>query len=131
MRHKLIPSMLMRMTDYDDGRVTCTDHDIILHRYYTWRDRRIDYDAILEVLEIPLEAMGRRRRVPEHGIHDHVHWFNADPNRSSKQFALIIYLNEKIRPVITPDDPDRVMSVLAAHGVKVRVGQSEDYGSGA
>jgi hypothetical protein len=111
----------MYMAGYDDGRIKCTDRDIIIRRYYTWRSRRIDYDAIQEVREVPLAAMGRIVR--DHGSNDDLHWFNVDPNRSRKLFALVIYLNEKIRPVITPDDPDLVISVLTAHAVKVTISQ--------
>jgi hypothetical protein len=118
----------MYVEDYDDGRVALTDRDILIRRYYTWRNKRIDYDAILEVREVPLAAMGWR--VKEHGSDDNRHWFNADPNRSRKVFALVIYLDEKIRPVITPDDPDLVISILTAHGVKVTISQGEEYASG-
>jgi hypothetical protein len=52
-----------------------------------------------------------------------VHWFNFDPHRPRKDVALVLYLDGKIRPVITPDDPERVSAELAAHEVNVTRGR--------
>lgn len=52
-----------------------------------------------------------------------MHWFNFDPRRPRKDVALVLYLDGKIRPVITPDDPERVTGELEAHGVNVTSGR--------
>ena len=124
------------MAGYDDGRVVCTDDEIILRRYYTWRARRIRYEAIREVRQVPLASLGMVRI---QGSGDFVHWFNYDPHRRHKDRALILYVladttkvsavhtpgdtDERVKPVITPDDPDSVIAELAAHGVKITSGQ--------
>jgi hypothetical protein len=118
------------MAGYDDGRVACTDDEVILRRYYPRRAKHISYQAIREVRQVPLATIGRRIQ----GSGDGVHWFNYDPGRARKDHALVIYLDaatrkrglaekllmaDEIRPVITPDDPDQVTAELAAHGVKI------------
>jgi hypothetical protein len=118
------------MAGYDDGRVACTDREIVIRRYYTRRDKRISYQAIREVHQVPLATLGKR----SHGSGDGVHWFNHDPGRRRKQVALVIcpdstltkrsvterlLMADEIRPVITPDDPDQVTAELTAHGVNV------------
>jgi hypothetical protein len=50
------------------------------------------------------------------------HWFNLDRRRSGKDKALVIRLDARVMPVITPDDPGRVAEELTAHGVRVRLG---------
>jgi hypothetical protein len=109
---------------YDDGRVACTDRDIILRRYYLRRDRRIDYHQITEARRVKLSARGRRRR---HGG-DFEYNFNDDPGRRGKDQALILYLGEQVKPVITPDDTDRVAAELSVHGVRITGAQGDEGG---
>jgi hypothetical protein len=105
---------------YDDGRVTCTDQGIVIrHYYFPAGAKRIPYSAIREVRRVPLGPMGRWRI---HGSGDLVHWFNFDPRRPRKYSALVLQLDGRIRPVITPDDLDRAVAVLEAHGVNVTTG---------
>jgi hypothetical protein len=49
------------MPGYDDGRVACTDQEIVIRHYYLMGPKRIRYDQIRKVLEVPLGAMGRYR----------------------------------------------------------------------
>jgi hypothetical protein len=45
---------LTSMTDYDDGRVACTDQGITIRRYYfPAGTKRIPYEAIHEVRQVP------------------------------------------------------------------------------
>jgi hypothetical protein len=108
------------MAGYDDGRVACTDQEIVIRHYYPIGAKRIRYQAIREVRSVPLGLMGKWRI---HGSGDLVHWFNFDPRRPGKDTALVIYLDGRIRPVITPDDPGRVTAELAAHGVNITTGR--------
>lgn len=123
---------------YDDGRVVCTEDAIILRRYKLWRDRDIAYQAIREVRQVPLASLGMVRL---QGSGDFVHWFNYDPHRRHKNRALILYVladknevsavrtpgdtDERVKPVITPDDPDSVIAELVAHGVNVTSEQGD------
>ena len=103
---------------YDDGKVACTDHDLVIRDYYfPPRAKRIPYSAIRQVRQEPLSSMGLR--VKTYGSADLIHWFNLDRHRSSKDVALIISLAGRVRPVITPDHADRVVAELLDHGVNV------------
>jgi hypothetical protein len=125
---------LAGVAGYDDGRVACTDTEIILRSYYgPFISRRISYDAIHEVHEVPNRWKQRAR-----GSGDFVHRLNWDPHRRRKDRALVIYLKNTttpdrvsplrtagdtevriVKPVITPDDPEAVIAVLSAHGIRV------------
>jgi Phospholipase_D-nuclease N-terminal len=109
---------------YDDGRVACTERDIIVRRYYLRRDRRIDYHQITEARRVQLSGRGKRRR---HGG-DFEYNFNDDPGRRGKDQALILYLGEQVKPVITPDDADRVAAELAVHGVRITGAHGDEGG---
>ncbi|HUC26701.1 MAG TPA: hypothetical protein VMA73_28715 [Streptosporangiaceae bacterium] len=125
---------------YDDGRVACTDQGIILRNYYgPFLAKRISYDSIREVREVPNSWKQRPG-----GSGDFVYWLNWDPHRKHKDRALVIYLNAKesaatrvsafrtagevgpqVKPVMTPDDIDQVVAELTAHGVHVSTGQAD------
>jgi hypothetical protein len=126
--------MLTLMSGYDDGRVACTDQEIILRNYYgPFITKRISYQEILEVRDVPNRWKNRTG-----GSGDFVYRLNWDPHRRHKDRALVIYLRGKtgsenkvsalrtpgesgprVKPVMTPDEPDRVIAELVAHGVSV------------
>ena len=109
------------MAGYNDGRIICEDQEIVIRHYYLIGSKHIQYPAIREVQQVPLGIMGKWRI---HGSGDLVHWFNFDPRRPRKKIALLIYLDhQRTVPVITPDDPDRVLAELAAHGVPITSGK--------
>jgi hypothetical protein len=102
---------------YDDGKIACTDTALVIRYYYFPPfPKRIPYSAIREVRVVPLRIWGKWRI---QGSGDFVHWFNFDPGRPRKRTALVILLKGTIRPTITPDDPDRVVAELTAHGVTI------------
>ena len=108
------------MAGYDDGRVACTSWELVIrHYYFPAGAKRIPYSAIREARKVRLGTMGRWRI---HGSGDLVHWFNFDPRRPRKDAALVIHLAGHVKPVITPDDPGRVIELLTAAGVNVTVG---------
>jgi hypothetical protein len=108
------------MTGYDDGRVACDDQGLLIRHYYFFGAKRIRYADIRTVKEAPLGGAGRWRI---HGSGDLRHWFNFDPRRPRKSTALVITLDSWVKPVITPDDPARVVDALAEHGIHVTQGR--------
>ena len=113
--------MTNRMPDqtaeYDDGRVVCTDRELVIrHYYFPSGAKHVPYSEIREVRRVNLSLLGRWRI---HGSNDFVHWYSFDPRRPRKRSGLVIYAGRPMRPLITPDDPDRVAVVLAGHGVAV------------
>ncbi|GAA1283234.1 hypothetical protein [Planotetraspora silvatica] len=100
---------------YDDGLVTCTDAELIINRYYFpfGSAKRIPLSGIRGVRWMPLPHGSLRIW----GSGDFVHWLNLDFGRSQKKAALVIDLGRRIVPVITPDEPARLVAELAAHGI--------------
>lgn len=109
------------MSGYNDGLVACLDTEIVIWHYSALRrPKRISYSSIREARQVPLGKLGRLRI---HGSGDLRHWFSYDPGRPGKSQAIVLHLNGRIRPVITPDDPERVAEELRAHGVNVTEGK--------
>ena len=44
-----------------------------------------------------------------------MHWWNLDRDRPGKEVALEIDTENRIRPTITPNHPDRVERILTEH----------------
>jgi hypothetical protein len=102
---------------YDDGRIACTESTLVIRRYYfPAGDKRLPYTRIREVRSRPMRDLAGKLW----GSGDFVHWFNWDPGRRAKKMALVVIPSgHRVRPVITPDDPEAVLAELAAHGVAV------------
>jgi hypothetical protein len=98
---------------YDDGRIACGVTELLIRRYYPWGDKTVPYASIRGVRRLPLSFGGRRWRL--WGSGDFVHWWNLDPDRPRKQVALELDTGGRIRPTITPDEPEAVERILAEH----------------
>jgi hypothetical protein len=100
--------------EYDDGRVACGENELVIRWYYfPAGTKRIPYAKIREVRPCP-PSRGRIW-----GSNDLIHWYNLDPHRGRKDTGLVIHAGRLFKPVITPDDPDRVVAALTRHGVTV------------
>lgn len=99
--------------DYDDGLVACAADALLIRRYYfpLGTQKRVPYAEIRSAHRCPA-AKGRIW-----GSGDLIHWHNLDTRRAHKDTGLIIDTGHLIKPVITPDDPDEVIKVLAGRGV--------------
>lgn len=104
---------------YDDGLVACTERGLIIRRYYfpSGTAKRIPYAKIQQVRWIPLNLWTGSWRL--WGSGDFVHYFNCDLGRPRKRIALIIDLGRTVKPVITPDEPERVAEELSARRITV------------
>lgn len=100
---------------YDDGNVALDGDGILIRRYYPWGAKRIGYRALRGVQEVPLTGPNRMRRWRIWGSGDFVHWWNLDRHRPSKRSALVLDVGRRIRPTITPDDPQTVSRILGEH----------------
>jgi hypothetical protein len=98
---------------YDDGNVACDDDTLIIRKYYPWGAKRVTYASIRVVNRHILSPVRGKWRI--WGSGDFVHWWNLDPQRPTKEVALEIDTGGVVRPMITPDDPDAVERILAAH----------------
>jgi hypothetical protein len=98
---------------YDDGRIACDGSGVIIGWYYLWGNKKIPYSVIRGVNRRPLKRLRGRWRL--WGSGDLVHWYNLDTNRPNKTVELEIDTGRRVRPVITPDDPDAVATIIAEH----------------
>ena len=94
-----------------EDRIAATRrYDALLH------PKRIPYGEIRAVTRLDL---GTVRRWRLWGTTDPRLWFNLDWNRRNKSLALILDTGKRVRPVITPDDPQQVIAVLRQHDLSV------------
>jgi len=98
---------------YDDGRIACGETGVIIRWYYPWGAKKIGYTAIRSVTARPLTHTTGQRRI--WGSGDLTHWYNLDGSRSKKRVALEIDTGGRVRPTITPDDPDAVHRIVTEH----------------
>ena len=96
---------------YEDEHVVCDDDAITIHDYYfPMGDKRIPYRDIRKVDEHAMGALTGKWRI--WGSGDLRHWFHLDWRRPAKDKALVLSSAGWVRPVITPDDPARVLAIL-------------------
>ena len=105
---------------YDDGRIACSDTGLVIRIYYPWGAKRIPYERIRSVKRRQMGTWSGKWRI--WGSGDFKHWFNLDARRPRKEWALVIDMGKRVEPVITPDDVDKVISVLRDHAVQIDEG---------
>lgn len=99
---------------YDDGRVACTDDELVIRWYYfPFGTKRVRYADVRAVRRCQ-PARGRIW-----GSSDLRHFYNLDPRRPHKDIGLEIDTGRFFTPVITPDDPKAIVDELTRHGVRV------------
>jgi hypothetical protein len=100
---------------YKDALITCDHGGLVIRRYYPWGAKRIPYASIKGVTSLPLVGANKVRRWRIWGSGDFVHWWNLDPSRTHKTVALVLDVGGRVRPTITPDDPQAVERILKEH----------------
>jgi hypothetical protein len=113
---------------YDDGRIACDDAALIVRWYYLWGTKRIPYASIRSVTTRRMDEAGAKWRI--WGTGDFVHWWNLDPARQRKAFALEIDTGRRIVPTVSPDDPEAVERILRGHMPKAGGGGAGGGGGG-
>jgi hypothetical protein len=102
----------MKQILYDDGLIELDSDGLTIRRYYFpfGTSKRIPYAQIKDVQERHMGLLTGKGRL--WGSGDLRHWASLDLRRPQKEKALILDLGTWIKPVITPDDPDRVLALL-------------------
>jgi hypothetical protein len=97
---------------YDDGRIELDQGGITIRRYYFpfGASKHIPYGRIRDVQERRLTATFGKGRL--WGSGDLRHWVPLDLRRPWREKALVLTVGTWVQPVITPDDPDRVLAIL-------------------
>ena len=101
-------------TIYHDRWIDCDDDGIVIRGYFfPWGTKHIPYDTIHSVDRIDMTMAGGRARV--WGTANPRYWTNLDPSRPRKRRALVLHVSGPIRPFLTPDDPDAVLTAIREH----------------
>jgi hypothetical protein len=100
---------------YDDGLISCDEEGLVIRRYYPWGAKRVSYVSVKGVDQLALTGANKVRRWRIWGSGDFLHWWNFDPSRTHKTIALVLDLGHRVRPTITPDDPQAVERILQQH----------------
>lgn len=104
--------------DYDDGLIACAADALVIRRYgLLLQPKRIPYSSIRGVRRVRIGALRRWRFW---GTADPRRWFNLDLGRFHKSVGLVVDYGRRVTPVITPDDPDRLLGALRSHNVPIR-----------
>ncbi len=98
-------------TIYKDRWISCTSDAVTIRGYYfPWGTKHIAYASIRSVRRVATGALTGRGRI--WGTANPRYWASLDPRRPTKQVALILDLGRRVRPFITPDDPDAVEAAI-------------------
>lgn len=97
---------------YDDGTIVCGKNGIVIKDYYfpSLRERRISWSEIESFRSRPMGFISGRLRIWGMGFRPE--WFNLDVRRPFKHTAIELNTGSPLKPVITPQDPERVMTII-------------------
>jgi len=100
---------------YRDRWIECTARDILIRAYYfPWGTKHIGYGSIrsIERVEIRHFFKGKGRIWGTANPH---YWASLDPQRPKKKRGFILDLGKRVKPLLTPDDPDAFEAVVRQH----------------
>lgn len=97
---------------YEDAKIVCDGDGLTIHGYYFPfnTEKRIEYRSIQGLEVFPMGTFTGRYRI--WGTADPRYWLHLDWHRPEKDKALILHVGKRVKPVITPDDPDRVVRII-------------------
>ncbi|MDQ2726671.1 MAG: PH domain-containing protein [Actinomycetota bacterium] len=99
---------------YRDRWIECTGEGVTITGYYfPWGAKHVPYDRIRSVERVALGTFTGRARI--WGTANPRYWANLDPRRPGKKIGLILDNGARVRPFITPDDPDAAEAVIREH----------------
>jgi hypothetical protein len=99
---------------YEDAGLLLDENGITIRRYYfpMGGPKRIAYTDIQGVKSERMTGLSGKGRF--WGASDPRYWFPLDFRRGSKPTLLILDVGARVKPCITPEDPDRVLELLRA-----------------
>ncbi|MCV7439458.1 hypothetical protein [Mycobacterium seoulense] len=97
---------------YEDSGLRFDEDGITIRRYYfpLANPKRIRYSQIRGVKAEQMTWNSGKGRI--WGAGDPRYWFPLDIRRPRKRTLLVLELGRRVRPCISPDDPDRVIQLL-------------------
>jgi hypothetical protein len=98
-------------TEYADRWIRCGPDGIAVRGYYfPWGTKHIPYGSVRGIERVALSAGRGRARI--WGTANPGYWASLDPGRPHKQTALALDLGRRVKPFLTPDDPDAFETVV-------------------
>jgi hypothetical protein len=100
---------------YRDRWIRCTTDGLVI-RCYSFPLGRAKRFAYRDIREVTVHEMGwltGKGRI--WGTSSPRVWASFDPGRPWKSQALILDVGKKVRPFITPDDPEAVRAIIESH----------------
>jgi len=97
---------------YEDAGLLLDENGITIRRYYfPWAGpKRIAYSEIRHVNPQPIGWLSGKGRI--WGASDPRYWFPLDTRRGSKETLLVFDVGARVRPCVSPENPDRVIELL-------------------
>ena len=97
---------------YSDDVITLDDGGLTLSKYYfpLGSAKRIEYADIKGVAVETMNWATGKGRV--WGATDPRFWLPLDKRRHKKSTLLVFGVGKRVKPCVTPDDPDRVLELL-------------------
>ena len=97
---------------YDDGGLLLDEDGVTIRRYYfPWAgSKRIPYRQLRHAEARPMGALTGRARI--WGTTVPRYWLPLDLGRPRKQTLVVLDIGRRVRPAISPDDPDQVLDLL-------------------
>lgn len=97
---------------YEDGGLILDEEGVTIRRYYfPWAGaKRISYRQLRHVEAHPMGALTGRGRI--WGTTTARYWLPLDLERPRKQTLLVLDIGRRVRPAVSPDDPDQVLELL-------------------
>ena len=100
---------------YEDRWITCSDTHVIVRGYYLplGTPKVIPYRDIRSVATVEMRVLTGKGRL--WGTASPRYWAHLDLRRPWKKTALVLDLGRRVKPFITPAEPDRVREIIEAH----------------
>jgi len=107
---------------YADGVLSLDDRGVTIRRYYfpLAAAKHISYHGVRRVEVRPMNWLTGKGRL--WGTGDPRYWLPLDMRRPAKQILLCFDLGRRVKPCVSPDDPDRVIELLRGRVPVVEAG---------
>jgi hypothetical protein len=100
--------------EYEDRWIRCTPEAIEVRGYYfPWGTKHIPYQSVRSIERVNLGALTGRARI--WGTANPGRWASFDPRRATKRVGFDVELGGRVKPLITPDDPDAFEAAVREH----------------
>jgi hypothetical protein len=107
-----VPSVGVTEPLYQDAGLLLDEEGITIRRYYfpLALSKRVAYADIRGIKARSMTWLSGGGRI--WGATDPRYWFPLDIHRGRKKTLLVLDVGARIRPCITPEDPERVIELL-------------------